>query len=100
MELENEERIVGAKPSKAFPELLNLISYIGKNASIPDTGYAARILGDGGSGSAGNINADVLAQKIGEQVGDVLRQAPIYLSLTELREEQEIMARVENSARM
>lgn len=100
MELENEERIVGAKPSKAFPELLNLISYIGKNASIPDTGYAARILGDGGSGSAGNINADVLAQKIGEQVGDVLRQAPIYLSLTELREEQEIMARVEKSARM
>lgn len=100
MNLEDSERIVGAKPSKAFPELLNLISYIGKHSSIPDTGYAARFLANGGNASAGNIDADVLAQKIGEQVGDVLRQAPIYLSLTELREEQEVMARVEASAKL
>lgn len=101
MNLENEEHIIGAKPSKAFPELLNLISYIGKHSGIPDTGFAARsLISSSSSTSAANIDADALAQKIGEQVGDVIRETPMYLSLVELREAQERLARIEESARM
>lgn len=100
MNLENDERIVGAKPSKAFPELLNLISYIGKHAAMPDTGYAARQMMIESTSSGAAVNADLLAQKIGEQVGEQIRQAPIYLSLTELREEQDIMTKIEESAKM
>lgn len=101
MNLEDQERIVGAKPSKAFPELLNLIAYIGNHAQMPNTGYAARsMMFAGGGAGGGAIDADLLAQKIGEQVSDAVRQMPIYLSLTELREEQEVMARIEESAKI
>lgn len=101
MNLEDQERIVGAKPSKAFPELLNLIAYIGNHAQMPNTGYATRSMMIAGGGAGGGaIDADLLAQKIGEQVSDAVRQMPIYLSLTELREEQEVMARIEESAKI
>lgn len=102
MNLEDQERIIGAKPSKAFPELLNLIAYIGNHAQMPNTGYAARsmMVSAGGGAGGGAIDADLLAQKIGEQVSDAVRQMPIYLSLTELREEQEVMARIEESAKI
>lgn len=101
MNLEDQERIVGAKPSKAFPELLNLIAYIGNHAQMPNTGYAARsMMFAGGGAGGGAIDADLLAQKIGEQVSGAVRQMPIYLSLTELREEQEVMARIEESAKI
>lgn len=95
---EDKERIISAKPAQAFPELLNLISYIGKHSSIPDTGFAARTLVSGGASSA-PINPDALAQKIGAQVGEAVRQMPIYLSLTELKEAQEEYARIEQSAK-
>lgn len=95
---EDKERIISAKPAQAFPELLNLISYIGKHSSIPDTGFAARTLVSG-SASSTPINADELAQKIGAQVGEAVRQMPIYLSLTELKEAQEEYARIEQSAK-
>lgn len=95
---EDKERIISAKPAQAFPELLNLISYIGKHSSIPDTGFAARTLVSGSASSA-PINADELAQKIGAQVGEAVRQMPIYLSLTELKEAQEEYARIEKSAK-
>lgn len=95
---EDKERIISAKPAQAFPELLNLISYIGKHSSIPDTGFAARTLVSGSTSSA-PINADELAQKIGAQVGEAVRQMPIYLSLTELKEAQEEYARIEKSAK-
>lgn len=95
---EDKERIISARPAQAFPELLNLISYIGKHSSIPDTGFAARTLVSGSASSA-PINADELAQKIGAQVGDAVRQMPIYLSLTELKEAQEEYARIEQSAK-
>lgn len=101
MNLEDQERIVGAKPSKAFPELLNLIAYIGNHAQMPNTGYATRsMMIAGGGAGGGTIDADLLAQKIGEQVSDAVRQMPIYLSLTELREEQEVMTRIEESAKL
>lgn len=95
---EDKERIISAKPAQAFPELLNLISYIGKHSSIPDTGFAARTLVSGSASSA-PINADELAQKIGAQVGEAVRQMPIYLSLTELKEAQAEYARIEQSAK-
>lgn len=95
---EDKERIISARPAQAFPELLNLISYIGKHSSIPDTGFAARTLVSGSASSA-PINADELAQKIGAQVGEAVRQMPIYLSLTELKEAQEEYARIEQSAK-
>ena len=95
---EDKERIISAKPAQAFPELLNLISYIGKHSTIPDTGFAARTLVSGSASSA-PINADELAQKIGAQVGEAVRQMPIYLSLTELKEAQEEYARIEQSAK-
>lgn len=95
---EDKERIISAKPAQAFPELLNLISYIGKHSSIPDTGFAARTLVSVSASSA-PINADELAQKIGAQVGEAVRQMPIYLSLTELKEAQEEYARIEQSAK-
>lgn len=95
---EDKERIISAKPAQAFPELLNLISYIGKHSNIPDTGFAARTLVSG-SASSTTINADELAQKIGAQVGEAVRQMPIYLSLTELKEAQEEYARIEQSAK-
>ena len=37
VETEGEERIIAANPSKAFPELLNLISYIGKKGDAVTT---------------------------------------------------------------
>lgn len=100
---EGDERIVSKKPSKAFPELLNLISYIGKHASVPDTGYAARMLAGGGSyGSAAQkeLDYDRLAAKIGAQVGDALRDLKVYASIEEIRDESERYARIERSARI
>lgn len=99
--MENQERIISADPARAFPELLNLISYIGKHAQMPNTGYATRtMLGAMGGGASNELNVDVLAEKIGAQVADAIRQTPIYLSLTELREEQQIMAKIEESAKI
>lgn len=96
---EDKERIISAKPAQAFPELLNLISYIGKHSSIPDTGYAARTLVSGSASSA-PINADELAQKIGASVGEELRRLRIYLSLTELNEAERLQTQIDNSAKI
>lgn len=61
IETERDERIIGANPSKAYPELLNLISYLGKRKMrLPDTGYATR--------RAQTISPDVLASEVGRQV--------------------------------
>lgn len=58
---EDDERIVGADPSRAYPELLNLISFLGKRKMrLPDTGYATR--------RAQTISPDVLASEVGRQV--------------------------------
>lgn len=96
--MEDKERIISAKPAQAFPELLNLMSYIGKHANIPDTGFAARALLSG-SASAGSINTDELAQKIGANVAEAVQQMPIYLALTELNNAQDEYARIIQSAK-
>lgn len=98
---EDKERIISARPAQAFPELLNLISYIGKHANIPDTGFAARsILSAGTSGAVGAADMDALAAKIGDNVAEAVRQMPIFLSLTELNDAQDVMTRIENSAKI
>lgn len=98
---EDKERIISARPAQAFPELLNLISYIGKHANIPDTGFAARsILSAGTSGAVAAADMDALAAKIGDNVAEAVRQMPIFLSLTELNDAQDVMTRIENSAKI
>lgn len=58
---EDDERIIGADPSRAYPELLNLIAFLGKRKMrLPDTGYATR--------RAQSISPDVLASEVGRQV--------------------------------
>lgn len=97
--MEDKERIISAKPAQAFPELLNLISYIGKHATIPDTGFAARSLLSK-SATASTLDADELAQKIGANVAEAVQQTPIYLALTELNNAQDEYARIVQSAKM
>lgn len=88
---EGGERIVAGNPSRAFPELLNLISYIGKN--VPNTGYATRA--EGGLFGGAGIDYDLLADKMAQAV----QQTPVFLSLTELREAEQNHARIEDLAR-
>lgn len=95
---EGGERIISTNPAKAFPELLNLISYIGKHSSVPDTGFASRQVMAQASG--GVINAEELAQQIGASVGEELRRLRIYLSLTELNEAERLQTRIDNSAKI
>lgn len=106
---EDEERIISAAPAKAFPELLNLISYIGKHgAGIPETGFAVR------AATAGHVMASApavsapdyeqLARSIGDCVGErmagELRGLKVYLSVTELREAEKEYAKIEQGAKI
>lgn len=104
---EGDERIISANPSKAFPELLNLISYIGKHANIPDTGYAARAwAAENAKGqtqtpaSAEPIDYDLLARKFGEQVVEGVKGIQVFTSLKELRDANDEQSRIENAAKM
>ena len=106
---ENEERIISSAPAKAFPELLNLISYIGKHGGgVPETGYAARMAAaarpDATRGGTSEIDYDLLADKVGarvgERVGEEIRGLRVYLSLTELKEAEREYARIEESAKL
>ena len=102
---ENEERIISSAPAKAFPELLNLISYIGKHGGgIPETGYAARMMVAerlaAAQPSTLEIDYDRLAAAVGDRVAEGLRDTKIYLSLTELHDAEKEYARIENSAKM
>lgn len=99
---EGDERIISSRPAKAFPELLNLISYLGKHGGIPDTGFAAR---NGGASpvyeqQAVDIDYDTLAEKVGEQVGEVLRGIKFYTALQDVRDAEEEYAKIENSAKI
>lgn len=99
---EGDERIISSRPAKAFPELLNLISYLGKHGGIPDTGFAAR---NGGVSAAYeqqavDIDYDTLAAKVGEQVGEVLRGIKFYTALQDVRDAEEEYTKIENSAKI
>ena len=99
VETEGDERIVAAKPSKAFPELLNLISYIGKNAAIPDSGFAqryyTRMAQAQPTPTVVEIDYDRLASSVGQQVVDALRTLNLTISLREFRDEENIIARMD-----
>lgn len=116
IETERDERIIGANPSKAYPELLNLISFLGKRKmSLPDTGYATR--------RAQTISPDVLANEVGRQVAvaidtnnqkqaeaigrvvgqEVAKQmknVKIYTAVTDVRKAERLHDRIVNSAKM
>lgn len=112
---EDEERIVGADPSRAFPELLNLISFLGKRKMrLPDTGYATR--------RAQTISPDVLASEVGRQVavaidtnnqkqaeaiGQVvgrevatqMKKVKIYTAVTDVNKAERLHTRIVQSAK-
>lgn len=98
IETEGDERIISADPSRAFPELLNLISYIGKHGGgIPQTGYGVRqamreSVGADGTGVSLAIDYDRLADAIAKQ--------PIFLSLKELREAEQRQQRIVSISRL
>lgn len=96
---EGGERIVAADPSRAFPELLNLISYIGKHADIPDTGYSARAAGLVAGGGGQPVDVDTLASRIGEQVGEQIKGLNIVMRWVDFENEKDLRARIEDSAR-
>lgn len=100
---EGGERIISKNASAVFPELLNLISYIGKHSSVPDTGYAAAMLGERSverNIDGTPIDYDVLAQKIGAQVSEALRINPPRIAVDQYEEARRDYARIEESARI
>lgn len=106
VDMEGGERIIAQEPTKVFPELLNLISYIGKHAGVPDGGYAARAaglgtaaVGGGSADAAGGTDIDTLAERIGEQVADALRANPPVMVWRDFEDEQAVRARIADSAR-
>lgn len=97
---EGDERIVSSRPAKAFPELLNLISYIGKHSAIPDTGYATRAAFAGaGYGDIG-IDYDLLADKLGDRFAEAVRDISIYTALTDVHDSEREYTKIENSAKI
>lgn len=103
IETEGEERIIASNPSKAFPELLNLISYIGKQSgALPDTGYALRH-GDMAqtinNAQTIDIDYDRLSDMIGEKVAEAVSQQQVWLSLAELRDAEQQQVHIEQLAK-
>lgn len=89
VEAEGDERIVAANPSKAFPELLNLISYIGKHGGVPQTGYDIR------HGGADGIDYE----RMGEVISEAVAQVKVWLSLTELRDAEQTQVEIDELAK-
>lgn len=89
VEAEGDERIVAAQPAKAFPELLNLISYIGKHGGVPQTGYDIR------HGGADGIDYE----RMGEVMSEAVAQLKIWLSLTELRDAEQTQVEIDELAK-
>lgn len=98
---EDDERIIGSRPAKAFPELLNLISYLGKHGSIPDTGYALRAASPAvAEAQPVEIDYDQLADKVGDRFRDAVQDIQIYTAIDDVRKAENEYAKIENSAKM
>ena len=97
---EGDERIISANPSRAFPELLNLISYIGKHAGIPDTGYAAGMLSGAVSQESKEMDYDLLSSMLADKVSSAIKDLRIYAAITDIREADRNYAKIENSAKL
>ena len=97
---EGDERIISANPSRAFPELLNLISYIGKHYSIPDTGFGSAVL----SGSANQVSKEMdyerLSDLLASKMSSLLQNIKIYTAITDIRDADKEYTKVENSAKI
>lgn len=117
VETERDERIIASAPAKAFPELLNLMSYIGKHARIPNTGYAQRhsqnsiqqgelIAQEVGKQinvamkSESERQAQVISREVGKSVGKELRNLKIYTAITDVRKAEKQYNDIVSSAEM
>lgn len=117
VETERDERIVSSNVAKTFPELLNLMSYIGKHARIPYTGYAERHSRNALSESelianevAKQINialrndstrqAQVLSQEVAKSIGKEMRKVKIYTAITDVRKADKKYSDIVASAEM
>lgn len=96
---EGGERIVSAAPSRAFPELLNLISYIGKHSSIPDTGFGVSSYPVPAM-AGGEMDYERLSDMIADRMSSSLRDLKIYTAITDVREADRNYTTIENSAKI
>lgn len=117
VETERDERIIASAPAKAFPELLNLMSYIGKHARIPNTGYAQRhsqnsiqqgelIAQEVGKQinvamkAESERQAQAISREVGKSVGKELRNLKIYTAITDVRKAEKQYNDIVSSAKM
>ena len=96
---EGGERIVSAAPSRAFPELLNLISYIGKHSSIPDTGFGVSSYPIPAM-AGGEPDYERLSAMIADRMSSSLRDLKIYTAIADVREADRNYTTIENSAKI
>lgn len=96
---EGGERIVSAAPSRAFPELLNLISWIGKHSSIPDTGYGMssyHVPSQAGT----EIDYERLSDMMASRLSSALSEMKIYTAITDVRDADRQYTIMENASRV
>ncbi len=111
--LEGGEQIVAKNPVKVFPELLKLISYIGKHAQIPQSGYAFRSVADNATTAqaigqqvqkAVKAESAAQAQLIGQQVGKVvakeLENLEVVTYVEAFKKKEKEYDKVVNSAKL
>lgn len=112
---EDDERIVGADPSRAYPELLNLISFLGKRKMrLPDTGYATRrgqtispdmLASEVGRQVAVAIDtnnqkqAEAIGQVVGREVAAQMKKVKIYTAVTDVNKAERLHTRIVQAAK-
>ena len=96
---EGGERIVSAAPSRAFPELLNLISWIGKHSSIPDTGYGISSY-PAPFQSGAEIDYERLSDMMASKLSSALSEMKIYTAITDVRDADRQYTIMENASRV
>lgn len=95
---EGGERIVSRDASRAFPELLNLISYIGKHTgAVPSTGYVERQAVRTGTAGVMQMRG---AEIDYERLAAAIAKQPVFLSLRELRTAEGRQTRIVQSAKL
>lgn len=97
---------VTAKYKPTTVSELSVMSILGTtNLQVPDTGFASRYYeqnalgGAGGQGGKVDIDYERLSGMIGERMKEAVSELQIWLSLTELRDEEKKLAHIESLAR-
>lgn len=111
--LEGGEQIIAKKPVKAFPELLKLISYIGKHAHIPQSGYAFRSVADNAATAQAigqqvqkavkaesAAQAEMIGQQVGKEVAKELQNLEIVTYVEAFKKREKEYNKVVNSAKL